>query len=113
MLRKLTAEQVAAIRSDPRVYREIAEAYGVSRGFVAKIARGFARHDVPFDALRPMRREPGVHAVLGRMALGESRLVRGRTRISMKNAIAYWSRKTGFRFRAKTMTLGVRVTRIA
>lgn len=37
---KLTAEQVAAIRADPRLHREIAADYGVHFGTVSEIKRG-------------------------------------------------------------------------
>lgn len=38
--RKLTDEQVAAIREDPREYREIAAAYGVSEPVISNIKNG-------------------------------------------------------------------------
>jgi hypothetical protein len=44
---KLTAEQVIAIRADPRIYRRIAEHYHVSRSMIQKIKDRQNWKDIP------------------------------------------------------------------
>ncbi len=53
--KKLTSEQVAAIRQDDRVHKVIAEDYGVSREMVSMIKRGKRR----VDSLAPTERGDG------------------------------------------------------